>query len=180
MTAKKRAAKKSSVAKKMSYSAEDDDAEDMGKASTGIGEVEVYTKHGVDHLVFVDVLPPSTSEAIPQNEEGVAQEANVPHSEVESGDEDWSTDNALVEELGSDFAELFELQRQNFIKKQDKKGDIPGMMADDIGAEDDSNAPQPKKSRRKPRKSSNNPSSANPPPSMEQPPSSTQEHPSRA
>ncbi|GAB4857148.1 hypothetical protein Ancab_015059 [Ancistrocladus abbreviatus] len=71
----------------------DDDAEDMGKASTGIGEVEVYTEHGVDHPVFVDVLPPSTSEAVPQNEEGLTQEANVLESKVAIGDEDWSTDN---------------------------------------------------------------------------------------
>ncbi|GAB4859590.1 hypothetical protein Ancab_011063 [Ancistrocladus abbreviatus] len=162
MTVKRRAAKKTSVAKKRSYNTKsegieeglqlsfhqatfqeeeevaDDDAEDMGKASTGIGEVEVYTEHGVDHPVFVDVLPPSTSEVVPQNEERITQEANVPQSEIESGDEDWSTDNVLEEELGSDFDELFGLRRQNFIRKQDKKGDIPGMMADDIGAEDDS------------------------------------------
>ncbi|GAB4842210.1 hypothetical protein Ancab_012168 [Ancistrocladus abbreviatus] len=153
----------------------DDDAEDMGKASTGIGEVEVCTKYGVDHPIFVDALPPSTSEAVPQNEEGLTQEANVPQSEVGSGDEDWSTDNVSEEELGSDFDELFELRRQNFIRKQDKKGDIPRMMRPAT-----TDAPQPKKSKGRPRKSSNNPSSANPPPSMEQPPSSTQEHPSRA
>ncbi|GAB4843887.1 hypothetical protein Ancab_013851 [Ancistrocladus abbreviatus] len=117
----------------------DDDAEDMGKVSTGIGEVEVYTEHGVDHPVFVNVLLLSTSEAIPQNEEGLTQEANLPEFDVENGDEDWSTDNVLEEELGSDFDELFKLRRQNFIRKQDKKWDILGMMADDKGAEDDSN-----------------------------------------
>ncbi|GAB4860430.1 hypothetical protein Ancab_035589 [Ancistrocladus abbreviatus] len=66
-------------------------------------------EHGVDHPIFVDVLPSSTSEAVPQNEEGLIQEANVPESKVESGDEDWSIDNVLEEELGSDFDELFEL-----------------------------------------------------------------------
>ncbi|GAB4830996.1 hypothetical protein Ancab_005007, partial [Ancistrocladus abbreviatus] len=132
-----------------------DDAKDISKASTGIGKIEVYTEYGVDHPIFVDVLPPSTSEAIPQNEEGLTQasihdeedrimhvkrrsEATVPKFELESGDEDWCQDNVLREELGSDNDKLFELQRQNLIRKQDKKGDILGMMANERGAEDDS------------------------------------------
>ncbi|GAB4838470.1 hypothetical protein Ancab_028014 [Ancistrocladus abbreviatus] len=174
---KMRAAKKTSVAKKGRAS----------KKGSSCLSTKLHFKRRRKWLVCInaeesekaaDLLVPlcvKICEVVPQNEERLTQEANVPQSEVESGDEDWSTDNVLEEELGSDFDELFELRRQNFIRKQDKKGDIPGMMRPAT-----TNAPQSKKSRGRPRKSSNNPSSANPPPSMEHLPSSTQEHPSLA
>ncbi|GAB4859438.1 hypothetical protein Ancab_010904, partial [Ancistrocladus abbreviatus] len=106
----------------------DNDAKDMDKASTNIRKVEVYTECGVDHPIFIDVLPPSTSEVVPRNEEGLTYasihdeedrsthvkrrpKTNVLEAKLESGDEDLWQDNVLREELRSDNDELFELPR---------------------------------------------------------------------